>query len=224
MRSLFLYVIVGTLIFAGGCTIKKEEVEPKEWPKTPAFQDEDTRKMLDSTEEVQDGYYLYTSKTGGYSMLWPVDATKKTFQNKGDAYEKLIFGGSSEKENYFYEIRTSYNNISPKSYLENHLSNLSSTLQHDGEYKEIIDGDKIIYFAREKYTPKYSDNRTIYYYFSYIRDNKKEKGVEFIYSIRCYEDEKFKECEIDERKETERALMLMKSVNFSKVDIDDEQT
>ncbi|MDQ0231213.1 hypothetical protein [Metabacillus malikii] len=224
MRSWFIYVLVGTLIFAGGCTTKKE-VERKEWPETPAFQDEDTRKMLDSTEEVQDGYYLYTSKTGGYSMLWPVDAIKQSYQNNGNAFEKVIFSGSNAKENYIYDVYTTFDNSSPESYIDIFLSNLSSTLEYNGDYKEIRDDNKSIYLAKKKTPIKTSDEREylVYSYFSYIRDNKTEQGFEYIYSIGCYEDANVRDCAIDENKEEERALMLMKTVNFNIVNSEDER-
>ncbi|MDQ0231212.1 hypothetical protein [Metabacillus malikii] len=222
MRSWFIYVLVGTLIFAGGCTTKKE-VERKEWPKTPAFQDEDTREMLDSTEEVQDGYYLYTSKTGGYSMLWPVDAKLDSYDNNGDTYEKIIFGGSSKVDNYFYEIRTTFDNSAPETYIDNFLSNLSTSLKYDGEYKELKEENMSIYFAKKKKTLKFSEDRTVHSFFSYIRNNETEQGFEFIYSIRCFDNDNSKDCAINESKEEERALMLMKSISLQKVYIKDEK-
>ncbi|MDQ0231211.1 hypothetical protein [Metabacillus malikii] len=202
----------------------KKEAEPKEWPKTPAFQDEDTREMLDSTEEVQDGYYLYTSKTGGYSMLWPVDAIKHSYQNNGDSYEKIIFGASNKRENYTYEISTTYENASPEHLIDSFLSILSSSLQYSGEYEEIKESNKTLFFAQEKDTLESTDGRrgTYYSYFGYIRDNVTEQGVRYIYTVSCYDDENVKECNIDESKEKERTLMLMKSVNFSKVDLEGE--
>ncbi|MDQ0231218.1 hypothetical protein [Metabacillus malikii] len=199
--------------------MKKEEVEPKEWPKTPAFQDEDTRKMLDSTEEVQDGYYLYTSKTGGYSMLWPTDATKGHYENNGNTFEKIIFVGSNKKENYSYNVYTTFDNSSPETYIDIFLKNLSSLMNYNGQYTEINEKNKTIYFAKKKTPIKTNDGRinTVYYYFGYIRDNKTEQGFKYQYSISCFDDENARECTIDENKEEERALMLMKSVNFKKV-------
>ncbi|MDQ0231215.1 hypothetical protein [Metabacillus malikii] len=223
MRLWFLYVIVGALIFAGGCTMKKE-VEPMEWPKTPAFQDEDTRQMLDSTKEVQEGYYLYTSKTGGYTMLWPVDAKLDSYDNKGDTYEKIILSANSMVDNYFYEIRTTFDNSAPESYIDNFLSNLSESLQYTGEYKEIKVNNFSIYFAKKKSLIETSDGRqyTIYHYFSYIRDNQTNQGFEYTYAINCSDDERIKECKINESEQEERALMLMKSISLKKVYIEDE--
>ncbi|MDQ0231217.1 hypothetical protein [Metabacillus malikii] len=204
----------------------KKEAEPKEWPKTPAFQDEDTRKMLDSTKEVQDGYYLYTSKTGGYSMLWPVDATKHSYENQKNNYEMIIFGGSSEKENYVYEIRTSYDAFIPESLLDSYISILSDSLQYSDEYIEIKDKSKTIYFGKKKehFLSSEDNRRTFYYYFGLVRDINTNQGIRVIYTTRCFDPENARKCSINESKEEERALMLMKSLKFNTVDIKDKKS
>ncbi|MDL4840514.1 hypothetical protein QQS35_08660, partial [Aquibacillus sp. LR5S19] len=61
--------LVIILVILGGCQLKEAQL-----PETKAFQDEFTREFMDSTEEVKDGYYLFRSKTDGYTMLFPENA------------------------------------------------------------------------------------------------------------------------------------------------------
>ena len=49
MRSWVIYALIFTLVFAGGCSIKKE-ADSKVLPNTAAFQDEFTRSLLDSSK------------------------------------------------------------------------------------------------------------------------------------------------------------------------------
>ncbi|UHA58888.1 hypothetical protein KDJ21_018950 [Metabacillus litoralis] len=79
----------------------KKEADSKELPNTAAFQDEFTRSLLDSPEEVEDGHYLFESKTGGYSMLWPKNAVTDGppfYQRTKDSFEKIIFMKQMKKE------------------------------------------------------------------------------------------------------------------------------
>jgi len=75
MKQWLTLLIISTLILGGcdGMDAKKQNAEEK-LPDTIAFQDEFTREFIKSPEEVEDGYYLFESKTGGYTMLFPVNA------------------------------------------------------------------------------------------------------------------------------------------------------
>ncbi|MDQ0231214.1 hypothetical protein [Metabacillus malikii] len=190
-----------------------KEAEPKKWPKTPAFQDKDTRELLDSTEEVKDGYYLFTSYTGGYSMLWPVDAIKQFYENNGNSFERIIFGGSNKQENYSYEITTTFESPSLHTSINTNLNSLSNSLNYNGEYKEIRSNGLNIHYANKKQeintqNGSYSD----YHFFGYIHAEDSEQGLEFIYSIGCYEVKEKRACKLDITNEENRALMLMKSI------------
>ncbi|UHA58891.1 hypothetical protein KDJ21_018965 [Metabacillus litoralis] len=79
----------------------KKEADTKELPNTAAFQDEFTRSLLDSPEEVKEGYYLFKSKTGGYSMLWPKNAVTDGppfYQRTKIVLKKLFFMIEMKKE------------------------------------------------------------------------------------------------------------------------------
>ncbi|KPB04291.1 hypothetical protein AAV98_12875, partial [Bacillus sp. CHD6a] len=54
-----------------GCGMQNKE----DVPDTVAFQDEFTKDFLQSSEEVVEGHYLFKSRTDGYTVLFPVNAS-----------------------------------------------------------------------------------------------------------------------------------------------------
>lgn len=211
MRSWLNYALIFTLIFTGGCSMKKE-VDREELPNTAAFQDEFTRSLLDSPEEVEEGYYLFKSKTGGYSMLWPKNAVTDGppfYQKTKDSFEKIQFYDRSEKENYDFSFSTTYSTYGESS-IESSLNILSSGVSYFGEYKEIETEKTRIFYAKKELPLKLS---TAYFYFGYIVSKGNQKGLEYIYIAQCIDESN---CEIEVEKEEKKALHYMKSVTFNK--------
>ncbi|MGG3792630.1 hypothetical protein ABEU90_17545, partial [Geobacillus thermodenitrificans] len=81
--------------------MEEQKEQPKEWPDTVAFQDEYTRKFLVSPKEVKDGYYLFRSQTGGFTMLFPEEARmdEGLYEKHEKDYERSFIRGSRKKEN-----------------------------------------------------------------------------------------------------------------------------
>src|SRR5690625_330531 len=101
IRTILLMLLV--LLLLGGCKdIKNNEdlknANPKDIPDTTAMQDDFTRDYMASAEEEEEGYYLFESKTGGYTMLYPVNSNLDDiyYQKRHDSYEALHFGESKE--------------------------------------------------------------------------------------------------------------------------------
>ncbi|XQY93785.1 hypothetical protein ACNRWW_10445 [Metabacillus sp. HB246100] len=192
----------------------KKEVDSMELPNTKAFQDEFTRSLLDSPEEVEKGYYLFKSDTGGYSMLWPKDAVTDGppfYQRTGESFEKIQFYERNEKENYDDSFSTTFSTYGEDS-LESRLNILSSGVSYYGEYEEIETDKTLIYYAKKELPLKYS---TAYFYFGYILSKENEKGLEYIYVTQCIDESK-RNCNIDTEQEEKRALYYMQSVIFNK--------
>jgi hypothetical protein len=75
-----IILVLLTTIVLGGCNMTngKEaaspaDMDPKDLPDVPAFQDEFTRSFLTSTEPVREGYYPFEAKTGKFTMAFPGD-------------------------------------------------------------------------------------------------------------------------------------------------------
>ncbi|MCM3163296.1 hypothetical protein [Metabacillus litoralis] len=193
--------------------MKKEE-DSRELPNTAAFQDEFTRSLLDSPEQVEDGHYLFESKTGGYSMLWPKNAVTDGppfYQRTKDSFEKIIFNDINEKENYNYSFSTTYSTYG-ESAVESSLGILSDSVSYNGEYEKIETDKTHIYFAKSEDT--YA-GITTYFFFGYITSKESQKGLEYIFSTECIDESKLT-CNIDIKKGEEKALHYLKSVKFNK--------
>ncbi|MDL4842639.1 hypothetical protein [Aquibacillus rhizosphaerae] len=199
------------LVILGGCQLKEAQL-----PETKAFQDEFTREFMDSTEEVKDGYYLFRSKTDGYTMLFPKDAEildSPIYERDKDFFEFVNFVDYSREQNYNYEYDIMYSMYGEEG-VEVSLKGLSRRVGYSGEYQEIEGENTRIYYAKEQELYKSDEReRTVYGFFSYIVPKGGAVGVEFIYSSHCYVEEA---CNIEPEKEEEKALMLMKSVQFNK--------
>ncbi|TXC92674.1 hypothetical protein FS935_00220 [Metabacillus litoralis] len=191
----------------------KKEVDREELPNTAAFQDEFTRSLLDSPEEVEDGYYLYKSKTGGYSMLWPKNAVTDGppfYQKTKDSFEKIIFYDRNEDENYRYSFSTTYSTYG-ESIIDSSLGILSDSVGYDGEYEKIETEKTRIYYAKSEEPLEHS---TAYLYFCYILSKESQEGLEYVFTAQCLDKSKTN-CDINIKKEEEKALHYMKKVKFN---------
>ncbi|MFV2049603.1 hypothetical protein KDJ21_018960 [Metabacillus litoralis] len=194
----------------------KKEADSKELPITAAFQDEFTRSLLDSPEEVKEGHYLFKSKTGGYSMLWPKNAVTDGppfYQRNKDGYEKILFDELNEIENYHYSFSTTYTTYGD-SVIDSSLSLLSSSIGYNGEFQKIETSKTRIYYAKsQKKLEAEGRSTTSYRFFSYIVSKESQKGLEYVYIAKCL-DESNGNCNINVSEQEEKALNYMKNVTF----------
>src|SRR5690606_26543949 len=106
--------ILMTLLIGGGCdTVGRKDIsvmDSAELPNVVAFQDDFTREFMASTEEVEEGYYLFKSKTGGYTMLYPENAKMDEiyYEMSGEAFEAIHFSVEKDDSDYFYYVRSIY--------------------------------------------------------------------------------------------------------------------
>ena len=182
-------LIVMTLLL-GGCTTNVEEGEKTKettylWPETPAFKDDFTREFMDSTEEVQEGYYRFKSKTEGYTMLFPVNARVDavSYGISHDVYEAYIFGEKIEEENLLYDYQITYENKPATNNIEVNLDLLShSMLVIKEKYEKFEHEGKTFYYAKDVFATEVRDH---YSFFSYIKSNKSDKAISYSASSTC---------------------------------------
>ncbi|MFD3202925.1 lipoprotein YvcA, partial [Bacillus sp. LR_5] len=90
--------------------VKPKEMDPKDLPQVPAFQDEKTREYMVSTKEEEPGYYLLESKLKGFRMLFPEDGEYvPDLSSKGDNEETIVFDSFNKKTNIQYYGQLEYN-------------------------------------------------------------------------------------------------------------------
>ncbi|MDL4840540.1 hypothetical protein, partial [Aquibacillus rhizosphaerae] len=135
------------------------------------------------------------------------------YERNKDQFESLSFVDYSREENYNYTYDVMYSPYGEKD-IDINLESLSTKVGYSGDYQKIDDENTRIYLAEEQQLFEEDDRkRTVYRFFSYIVPKGGNVGIEYIYSFHCFNE---KECKIDPKKEKEKALMLMKSVEFIK--------
>jgi len=219
-RTILLMFLV--LLLMGGCKDIKnnqdlKDADPKDLPDTIAMQDDFTRDFMASAEEEEEGYYLFESKTGGYTMLYPVNSNLDDiyYQKRHDSYEALHFGESKESSDVPFYVRATYNHGEVADRLSTQFKLLSGSLDYDGEYEEIELDNKVIYFARKKYITK-GGNRSSYRFFGLIKSNDPEQIVRYKYNVICFDEQKG--CDYDLDAIEEEVKQLMKSIEFTTKD------
>jgi|SRR5690625_2728792 len=216
-RTILLMFLV--LLLMGGCKDMKnnqdlQDADPEDLPDTIAMQDDFTREFMASAEEEEEGYYLFESKTDGYTMLYPINSKLDDiyYEKVNDSYEALHFGESKESSNVAYVIRSIYKQGENTNNIELYLTLLSDSLDYDGEYEEIELDDKVIYFARksEKVNSKVNN---AFDFFGYIKSKDSNQGVRYIYAVTCFDDND--DCDYDFDAIEVEVKQLMKSIKFT---------
>jgi hypothetical protein len=204
------------LILIGGCEMDSK-AQPEKLPDTVAFQDKFTREFMVSPKEVKEGYYLFKSKTGGFTMWFPKDAkiNREWYEKREKYFEYSVISGVRERENIIYNIDMVYENSPITDDIDTNLFLLSSSAyaNYDGEYTKIKADRSTIYFAKnEQHISVDNKKDIVYQFFAYIKSNHSHQAVWFIYGVSCIDADRG--CHIDVDKEEERAKMLMKSIEF----------
>ena len=141
MKNSWLIGVI-ILIFLGGCNLMKKDIadmDPKDLPDVPAFQDEFTREFMASTVEVSDGYYLFESQTGGYTLPFPEDAhiDQIHYEKVKDHYEGIKFGSDSERiTGESYTVYVTYENPTKPDEPDIQLSLVKNAVDYEGEFKK----------------------------------------------------------------------------------------
>ncbi|MEK3806754.1 hypothetical protein MHB63_09465 [Bacillus sp. FSL H8-0547] len=186
-----------------------EKTNQESIPDTEAFQDEFTREFMKSAEETEEGYYTFESKTKGYTILFPKNATVSVgdYSAEQDKLESLSFGEEllSEKISYFIKLDYEDNEITDE--IGTKLKLLSSGTDYEGEYKKIEKGDKVIYLSDDG--PK---NKDYYYLLAYVKSTASNKAIRFSYVSNCNVEEK--NCELITEKTEERINQILYSIGF----------
>ncbi|WP_164218653.1 hypothetical protein [Virgibacillus sp. YIM 98842] len=183
-------IVLGVFILflLGGCNVLGQkdisEMDPAELPDVIAFQDDFTREFMSSLEEVEDGYYLFESKTGGYTMMYPENAKMDQlfYESTGDNYEYIQFGENEETNNYTYYVRATYNAGSIASDLRGLQGILAAHTGYEGDYEASEYEDKTIHFATTEYVTQ-SGESTTNRFLVIVMSNDSDQAVSIRYNV-----------------------------------------
>src|SRR5690625_3949211 len=95
------------IILLGGCQVDKDEtstnpteIDKEDLPDVHAFEDEFTRKFLQSTEETEEGFYPFLSKTKRYKMDFPAGGVidDRMYSVKENVHEEVTISIEDDKK------------------------------------------------------------------------------------------------------------------------------
>lgn len=218
MRKILL-ICISIIFLLAGCNLlsfEKDiaEMDPKDLPDVPAFQDDFTREFMASTEEVEDGYYVFQSKTGGYTMMYPGDAkmNPRYYEINNEYFESIRFGSDHEEiTGDTYSVRVIYKTGKRTNDVEVLFSVLSDMIGYKGDYEETEFEDKIIYFATMKFAPEDMEGSS-YRFFGIVKSKTSNQAVSYLYKIYC--NDKQGNCNYDMDFIEQHVKKLMNSIEF----------
>src|SRR5690625_1334731 len=157
-------------------------MDPAELPDVNAFQDKFTREFMGSLDEVEDGYYLFESKTGGYTMVYPENARmdKGYFEMPDDNFEDIQFGEGIETNDHEYGVRATYNKGGRSSDFNRLKGVFEARTSYEGDYESIEYDDKTIHFATSEYFDQEGEIIS-YNFLGVIMSNYSDQSVSMAY-------------------------------------------
>ncbi|MEC5422974.1 hypothetical protein QGM71_05610 [Virgibacillus sp. C22-A2] len=185
---------------------KPSEMNPEELPDVRAFEDEFTRRFLQSTEETRPGYYPFLSGTGKYEMDFPSVGImgEKGYAVKNDTSEGYLIGIDNQNDSES-SINVNYDEFKGIKEVDSYLENLEQRLGLKVEFEKYEDDNKVLYFS------DYKRSKDISNYVGYVQNKKQNGGIELIYKTKCADT--VEECE----QSMEAIVDWMKSINFIQI-------
>src|SRR5690625_4230271 len=223
---LFIFSCAIFFLLLAGCHLMETDItkmDPKKLPDVIAFQDDFTREFMGSIDEVEEGFYLFQSKTGKYTMMYPANAKmQKTFYGfTGENYEKLRFaGGDEEVTGTTFTVDLSFKHNKDTIRLDTHLSVVSMGIRYQGDFEKIETDDTDIYFAKNT-IPVDGERIGAYNFFGVVKSKESNKTLNYTYMVYC--DRNTKECDYDTEGIEKHVKKLMKSVTFAPGDRQERQ-
>ncbi|WP_430742441.1 lipoprotein YvcA [Bacillus atrophaeus] len=234
MKKIFFICFTLLLALTGGCSmndkqnqngqdgekteaIKPKDMDSKDLPQVPAFQDEKTREYMVSAKEEEPGYYLLESKLKGFRMLFPEDGEYSSYLSSSDENEEIIaFDSYNKTKNLMLNAQVEY--YRQETFIndpETMLDQVGNENSYNGNFEKLEEKNKDIYIAYKKNTLKDSKNKYNFSnrYFGYVKSTEKENvGIVFSFMFRCPNDNQ--PCSLNEHDSKKQAMKFVKSVTF----------
>ncbi|MCI4168445.1 lipoprotein YvcA [Bacillus spizizenii] len=199
--------------------VKPKDMDPKDLPQVPAFQDEKTREYMVSTKEEEPGYYLLESKLKGFRMLFPEDGEYvPDLSSTGENEETIVFDSFNKKTNIQYDGQLDYHQ--DKSFANDKdtmLDIVSGRNNYTGKYEERELSDKIVYYAQKKsvFDDVEGKNNYSYRFFGYVKSSKEDYlGIEYSFRFSCFKEAE--SCSLKEEDARKKVQKIIDSITFLK--------
>ncbi|MFJ5770915.1 hypothetical protein [Psychrobacillus sp. NPDC093180] len=189
-----------------GKDIKPSEMQVEDLPNVRALQDEFTRSFIESTEEVEPGYYSFLSGTKRYRMLFPKEgAIHQGYGVKDDQFEGFLMStindnGTDSQIKINYYANESIENVPVV------LEILEGRVNQKLEFEKITSESSEVYYAPIEFEPD------VFGIAALVVSLNGEGSVQIVYDTQCKNDKN--ECQQIKEKEVDKMVHLVKSVEF----------
>ena len=142
-----------SIILLGGCQADKDEtstnpseIDKEDLPDVHAFDDTFTRDFLQSTEETEEGFYPFLSKTKKYKMDFPGGGVidDRMYSVKENVHEEVTV---SIEDDTGISMHVIYFADNTKDLLKDDLNRFKKRLGYDGDFEEMKQSDRTLYYA-----------------------------------------------------------------------------
>lgn len=210
--------LIGILLIGGGFILREAQFS------TPALKDSFTRGFILQDELAPEGYHVFKSKIGTYSMLFPSDYQlvsnpPEFYGRQGDFYEVWIANleNSSKGVKKMVDLKGTFRLLG-KGNVEKELEILKSERDRTKYYETYEYEGNIIFL--EKVVKNYDsiqkkmvlgdpNKQEANNYYGFVANKKTNQSLELHYSIKCKDN-----CSIDVEKEMVFMKTLLESVEF----------
>lgn len=191
MKKNVVFISLMILIILGGCQMHEENVlpkdmDPKDLPEGRAFEDEYTRKFIQSTEEVMPGYYPFLANNGKYEMAFPKEGkTAGPGYRTKDNFESLFFQVSEEGKDTTAQVDVKYYSYFEPGYVDSKFKSLQSNIGLPLEFEEVSEDGQTYYIAPYEDEENQDQPFESYGYAAYIQKEPDAGAIYVIYTLIC---------------------------------------
>ena len=198
----------------GGCQMEKgngEDISPsemtgKDLPNVRALQDEFTRNFIQSTKEVEKGYYTFLSGTKRYSMLFPKEgAIHPGYAVKDDQYEGFLMSVINENDTDS-QIKVNY-------YANESLENVKEVLEIlEGRVDQPLTFEKITSESSEIHYAPIEFDSDVFGIAALVVSLDGEGSVQIVYDTKCTDNKN--ECQAIKKDEVNKMIQWVQTIKF----------
>lgn len=212
-NKLLLFIVSISLVL-GGCQMGQgneestnpSEMSKKDVPNVRALQDEFTRNFIQSTEEVEKGYYLFLSGTKQYSMLFPKEgAIHPGYSVKDNQYEGFLMSDINENGTDS-QIKVNYYANESMENVKEVLEILKGRVDQPLNFEKITTENSEIHYAQFEFDPD------VFGLAALIVNLNGDGSVQIVYDTQCTENKS--ECQAVKTEETDKMIKWIQSIKF----------
>lgn len=212
-HRLILFIISIGLVL-GGCQMGKEnekdikpsEMKAEDLPDVRALQDEFTRSFIESTEEVEPGYYSFLSGTKRYRMLFPKEgAIHEGYGVKDDQFEGFLMSTINDNGTDS-QIKINYYAYGTKESVDGGLEMLEGRVEQKLNFEKILTETTDLYYAPIEF------DSDIFGIAALVVNLNDDSVIQIVYDTQCKKDQN--ECQQIKEEEVDKMIHWLGSIEF----------